>query len=153
MKAVAMFIVLLAIAGCSTVQPTPDPGQVLHLVNNSGRAVMLETGSILDDQPPTAARPCGGEVSVAVTPASYEEDGRLIAALAIDPSGNFDVALRDYVGDPVDMPGTFTASLIWSDGTLAGRLPIYLTVASDLTVASSSEPSPQSASGCVPTYP
>ncbi len=153
MKAVTMFIVMLAVAGCSTVQPTPDPAQVIHLVNNSGRAVVLEAGGILDDQPTTAARPCGGEASVAVTPASYEEDGRLIAGLAIDPSGSFDVTLSDYVGDPIDMPGTFTASPIWSDGTLAGRLPIYLTVASDLTVTSSSEPSPSSTDGCVPAYP
>ncbi len=153
MKAVAMLVVLLALAGCSTVQPTPDPGQVIHLVNNSGRAVMLEAGSLLDDQMPTAARPCGGEASVAVTAASYENDGRLIAGLAIDPSGSLDVALRGYVGDPIDMPGTFTASLIWSDGTLAGRLPMVLTVASDLTVTESSEPGPPSAVGCLPMYP
>ena len=153
MKPVAMLAVMLAIAGCSAVPPTPDPGQVIHLVNNSGRAVMLEAGSILDDQPTTAARACGGEASMAVTSVSYEEDGRLIAGLAIDPSGSLDIALRDYVGDPIDMPGTFTASLIWSDGTLAGRLPVYLTVAPDLTVTASSEPSSPAATGCTPTYP
>ena len=153
MKAVAMLTVLLALAGCSTVQPTPDPGQVIHLVNNSSRAVMLEAGGLLDGQTPTAARPCGGEASVAVTPASYEVDGRLIAGLAIDPSGSFDVALRGYVGDPIDMPGTFMASPIWSDGTLAGRLPLFLTVASDLTVTESAEPGRPDPVGCTPMYP
>ena len=91
-------------------------------------------------------------MAIAVAPSLYQDDGRLMAFLAIDPNGALDVALKDYEGDPIDMPGTFSASPIWSDGTLAGRLPIYLTVASDMTVTESAAPSARSTAACVPAY-
>lgn len=152
MKIAAAFVLVLALGACAPVTPSNVPGQVLHVVNYSDRAVMVTMGSPLDDNPSTATGPCGGEVSRAVAPASYEDDGRLMAMLAIDPSGALDVALKDYEGDPVDMPGTFSADPIWSDGTLAGRLPIYLTVAPDLTVTESAAPSARSTAVCVPAY-
>ncbi len=152
MRIAATFVLVLALSACAPATPSNVPGQVLHVVNNSDRAVLLTTGSPLDDNSSTAARPCGGEVALAVAPAIHEDDGRLMALLAIDPSGALDVALKDYEGDPIDMPGTFSADPIWSDGTLAGRLPIYLTVSSDLTVTESAAPSARSIAACVPAY-
>jgi hypothetical protein len=151
MRIAASFALVLALGACSPATPSNDPGQVIHVLNDSDRAVMVKTG-FMDDHPGTAARPCGGEVVIAVAPADYEDDGRLMAVLAIDPSGAFDVELKTYEGDPIDMPGTFSASILWSDGTLAGRLPIYLTIASDLTVTESAAPSARSAAACVPAY-
>jgi hypothetical protein len=152
MRTAATVVLVLVLGACASAAPSSGPGQVLHVVNNSDRAVMVMTGSLLDDSPTTAARPCGGEVALAVAPASYEDDGRLMAMLAIDPNGALDVALKDYEGDPIDMPGSFSASPIWSDGTLDGRLPIYLTVASDLTVTETAAPSKRSTAACVPAY-
>jgi len=152
MRIAATFVLVLALGACAPATPSNVSGQVIHVVNDSARAVMVTMGSLLDDNPTTAARPCGGEVEVVITPANYEDDGRLMAFLAIDPNGVLDVALKAYQGDPIDMPGTFSASPIWSDGTLAGRLPIYLTVASGLTVTESAAPSARSAAACVPAY-
>lgn len=152
MRTAGAFVLVLALGACAPAEPSSHHGQVIHVLNNSDRAVMVMTGSPLDDNPSTAARPCGGEVALAVGTASYEDDGRLMAMLAIDPSGALDVALQGFEGDPVDMPETFSADPIWSDGTLAGRLPIYLTVASDLTVTESAEPSARSTGACRPAY-
>lgn len=112
----------------------------------------MSSGSLLNNSPATAARPCGGEVTLAVKPADYETDGRLLAFLAVDSNGMFDAALKGYEGDPLDMPGDFLGSPIWSDGTLAGRLPLYLTVAPDLTVTESGAPTSQPSITCVPAY-
>lgn len=114
---------------------------------------MVMTGSLLDlARPSTAVRPCGGEARLAVDPAGYEEDGRLMAFIGIDPNGVLDVTLKSYQGDPVNMPGNFTEDPIWSAGTLAGRLPIYLTVARDLSVTESTAPGARSTAACVPAY-
>ncbi len=150
---------VLAVAGCGSTTPTADPGQVIHVRNDSNRAVivssgsmLMSSGSLLNNSPATAARPCGGEVTLAVKPADYETDGRLLAFLAVDSNGMFDAALKGYEGDPLDMPGDFLGSPIWSDGTLAGRLPLYLTVAPDLTVTESGAPTSQPSITCVPAY-
>ena len=150
MRSAAAFVLVLFLGACGPAAPSPPPGQVIHVVNDSDRAVMLTLGSPLQDIASTAAKPCGGEVTLSVAPASYEDDGRLMALLAIDPTGALDVALKDYEGDPLGMPGTFSASPIWSDGTLAGRLPIYLTVASDLTVTESVAPGARPNAACSP---
>jgi hypothetical protein len=153
MRIAAALALALVTAGCSPATPPSAPGQAIHVVNDSNRAVMLMTGGPLGNhRTTTAAAPCGGQVSLAVSPASYEQDGRLMSFLSIDPNGAFDVALKAYQGDPIDMPGSFSASPIWSDGTLAGRLPIYLTVAADLTVTESAAPSLPSAASCAPAY-
>lgn len=143
---------LMVVAGCASATPTADPGQVIHVRNDSNRAVIVSTGSLLEDHPTTAARPCGGEVTLAVSPADYETDGRLLALLAVGSDGTFDAALKAYDGDPIDMPGNFAALPIWSDGTLAGRLPLYLTVAADLTVTATGAPTSQPSVSCVPAY-
>ncbi len=152
MRIAASFVLVLALCACAPATPSNVAGQVIHVVNNSNRAVTLTTGGPLDDNPSTAAGPCGGQAALPVVPANYEPDGRLIAFLAIDPSGALDVALKSYTGDPIDMPGTFSASSIWAHGTLAGRLPIYLTVASDLTVTESAAPTGRATAACVPAY-
>jgi hypothetical protein len=148
---VASLAFVLVIASCSSDIPTAVPGQVIHVVNDSDRAVMVASGNPLQEQPTTAARPCGGAASLAVT-TEAGDDGRVMAFLSVDPNGAFDAALKAYEGDPLDMPGTFSATIIWSDGTLAGRLPIYLTVAPDLTVTASATPGARPTSDCIPAF-
>ena len=127
---------------------TLDPRQSITVVNASPRAVMVFVGPRT-----TAARPCGGDVTVAVEPSDFTEDGRLIAALAIDPTGNFDLELEGYQGDPLEMPGKFSASPIWSDGTMADRMPATLVVGSDLNVTGRPEDPPAaSLAACTPKW-
>lgn len=153
MRIVAAIALGLALAGCVPGAPADDPAiGTIHVVNDSDRAVMAIVGSLLDGNTPIAARPCGGTTDLEVGEADIESDGRLMAALAIDPGGGLDVALRAHDGDPAGLDGDFTASPIWSDGTLAGRLPLYLVVAPDLTVTVSSTPVAPSAAGCVPAF-
>lgn len=153
MRIVAAMACSLMLAACASATPAVDPPVgTIHLVNDSDRAVMVILGSLIDPAAPTGVRPCGGTTDLEIRAADFEEDGRLAAALAVDPAGTFDVALREHVGDPADLDGDFTASPIWSDGTLAGRLPLYLAVAADLTVTASTTPGTSSAEGCVPAY-
>jgi hypothetical protein len=152
MRTAATFVLVLALAACSPSERSPDPTQVIQVVNNSNRAVIVSIGGLLDAHQNTAARPCGGILSVAISPDSYERDGRLLAMLSIDPNGLFDIALRDFTGDPGDMDGTFTTEPIWSDGTLAGRLPIHITVAPDLTVSAGEDASTPIPAACTPAY-
>lgn len=151
-RIIAALVLVLVATGCGPTVPSAAPGQVLHVINDSNRAVMVATGSLLVAHATTAARPCGGEVAVIIDPSSYEDDGRLMSFIVVDPNGVFDVALKGYSGDPIDMPGNFSGDQIWSDGTLAGRLPLYLTVAADLTVTESASPAPRSTTTCVPAY-
>ncbi len=142
-------VVLALVFSACAAQPSD---QVVHLRNDSDRALMLSVGGLLDGGPEIGVRPCGGEVSVPITADRYQEDGRLLASLAIDPTGAFDVAVAQHEGDPSDLPGTYTASIVWSDGTLAGRLPLYLTVSPRMGVTSSEEPVTLTSSACEPAY-
>jgi hypothetical protein len=113
---------------------------------------MLTVGSALGEEPALGVRPCGGELSVPVTSASYQDDGRLLALMAVDPSGAFDVALKAHEGEPADLTGSFSGSIIWSDGTLAGKLPLVLTIGADQSVTVSSTRSDPPAAACDPAY-
>lgn len=96
---------------------------------------MVSTSSLLAATGSTsAARPCGGELTLALTSIDFQDDGRLMVFLGVDPSGSFDADLATTRGDPAAMTGTYQTSLIWSDGTLADRLPASITVLPDLTV-------------------
>ena len=152
MRIVAALVMCLIVVGCGSPPPSTAPDQFIHVINESNRAVMVATGLLLDTKGATAARPCGGEVSLQVDPSSYEDDGRLLAFIGVDLSGAFDVSLKAFAGDPIEMPGNFSAVPIWSDGTLTGRLPLYLTVAADLTVTETDPSSPRSSAACVPAY-
>ena len=152
MRTAAALVVCLIVVGCGSPPPSTAPDQFIHVINESNRALMVATGFLLDTKGATAARPCGGEVSLQIDPSSYEDDGRLLAFIGMDPNGAFDLALKAFAGDPIDMPGNFSAVPIWSDGTLAGRLPVDLTVAGDLTVTETDPSTPRSSAACVPAY-
>jgi hypothetical protein len=147
---------ILSIAGACSPAPTQDPAQVVHVQNHSNRAVMVLVGDhiLADDTSPspTAVRPCGDELTLPIHSSDYEDDGRLQMMLAIDQGGLFDQALSRYEGDPASMPGSFTIEPLWSDGTLAGRLPLFLTIGEDLRVNEASRPPDTSSMPCVPAY-
>jgi hypothetical protein len=147
--AAALSIVVVA---CTFTAPTPDPAQAVHVRNDSDRAVVVQVGGVLGDDEATAARPCGGEVSVAVTADRYEEDGRLVVTLSVGEDGAFDTALKAWTADPGDMPGTFRVLPIWSSGELASRLPAFLTVAPDLEVTETGIPNTGAPVGCTPAW-
>ena len=44
MRIVTTFILVLALGACAPATPSSDPGQILHVVNNSDRAVMADDG-------------------------------------------------------------------------------------------------------------
>jgi hypothetical protein len=145
-------LLLLSTAACSTDAPEASDTEGLHVRNDSDRAVMLTIGGPLGDEPGVAVRPCGGEASVPIRADSYEPDGRLLAFLAIDPTGGFDVALAAHEGDPSELPGTFSGTILWSDGTLADRLPVDLTVHQDLTVSATAGAGEVPSGVCEPAY-
>ncbi len=151
MKSLRVSLAVLVAAVMAACAAAPDGG-VIHLRNDSDRAVMMSLGGLLNDDPGIAVRPCGGGVDVPVAPDSYQDDGRLMAMLAIDPTGSFDVAVAQHEGDPSDVPVTYTAEILWSDGTLAGRLPLYLTVSSDMEVTASDVPTDPASGSCEPAY-
>jgi hypothetical protein len=150
--AIIALLLLIANAACSTVAPEASATEILHVRNDSDRAVMLTIGGPLGDEPAVPVRPCGGEASVPITADSYEPDGRLMAFLALDPTGGFDIALAAHEGDPADLPGTFSGSILWSDGTLADRLPVSLSVNPDLTVSVSAGAGEAPSGACEPAY-
>lgn len=153
-KAVAALAMALATltVGCSPA-PSHDPRQTIRVLNNTNRAIAVSLGSLLNGSHDSAVRPCGGELTLAVAPADYTDDGRLMAFLARDESGSLDVALKAYRGDPADVPGNFNVALFWSRGDLAGRLPVVLTVGPDFTVTEGATPgSSPSVPACTPAF-
>jgi hypothetical protein len=152
LQACLMAVVAIAAIACAAPAPTPDPAQVVHVRNDSPRAVIVHVGDGIRGEGATAARPCGGEVTVAITPDRYEDDGRLWVLLAVGEDGTFDAALKAWDGDPVDVAGDFQVMPIWSSGELAGKLPVDLTVAPDLEVTESATSGAAPPIDCTPAY-
>ena len=151
--AAALWMIVAFVAGCSPA-PTPDPAQAIHIQNNSDRAVIVSTGGIagLSAGNETAVRPCGSELTLQIRASDYEPDGRLLMGLAFDDSGELDRQLRQWEGDPASMPGSFKVSILWSDGTLAGHLPLYVTIHPDLTVDKGSQFLNDELPSCLPAF-
>jgi hypothetical protein len=142
-------LMAVVLAGCGAPAPTTDPGRVVTVVNASARAIMVQVGPPLS-APATAARPCGGTVSMAVTPDRFTEDGRLVATFAVGADSTFDAALDGWAGDPADLPGEFPVEIIWSSGELAGRLPLTLGISPELVVTDGAPSGPPAAECATP---
>ena len=133
----------LVVSGCATGKQTADPNRVLHVINRTTRTVGVEIGphdfggATYD----SAVRPCSETTAVAGTQ-NVPSEGDLVVFLFVDPTRNFDTNLAKWSGDPVDLPGNYTALPFWSSGqTQASDLPRWLVIAPDRTSIESSAPS------------
>jgi len=137
----------LGTVAAELAKSAPDPNAVIVVHNQSPRAVLvLLGGPFVTRSHTTFVTACGGVARIPVAPADYESDGRLMAFIAIDASGQLDAWAATEPAGTVAYDGSYSISPIWSRGELAGTLPLELVVHPDLTV-DTSVPSPAS---CTP---
>jgi len=138
----------LGAAAAELAKPAPDPNAVIVVHNQSPRAVLVLAGNVFfgTRSDTTFVAPCGGVARIPVTPADYQDDGRLMAMVAIDQSGQLDAWTALSPAASATYDGSYSITPVWSSGELAGTLPLELVVHPDLTV-DSSLPTPAS---CTP---
>ena len=83
---------------------------------------------------------CGGVARIPIAPTDYEADGRLMAFIAIDASGQLDAWAATEPAGTVVYDGSYSPSIAWSSGELAGTLPLELVVHPDFSVDTSLPP-------------
>ena len=151
--ALVVLILVGAVAGpigtlaAELTKPAPDPNAVIVVHNQSPRVVLVMVGDLSQTRTGTSfIASCGGVARIPVTSADYQPDGRLMAFIAIDPSGQLD-AWSAVSPDPSETYlGSYSMTPIWSDGRLAGSLPLELVVHGDFSV----DTSVPSATPCTP---
>ena len=136
-QALAIAVAGCALAACGAPAPSVDATRVIHIENRVRQAVMVEidVSSQSDSrQYLTAVRPCAGDLSLTFgvqIPAVANMDHWVVFLLA-DPTGSFDSALAEWTKDPVDMPGHFTSTILWSHGyDLSQSLPMWVAMTAD----------------------
>jgi succinate dehydrogenase hydrophobic anchor subunit len=128
----------LGTAAAGLANPAPDPNAVLVVHNLSARAVVVLAGDLFDTRSDSGfAAPCGGVVRLPIVSADYQSDGRLMAMIAIDQSGQLDAWTNTSQGPSETYLGSYSMTPIWSHGDLAGTLPLALVVHPDFTVDAS----------------
>jgi hypothetical protein len=120
----------LASSACGTGTQAIDPSRVLHVINLTTRTIGIEVGTH-DLGGPTydsAVRPCS-ELTAVAGAQNVPTEGDLLVWLFVDPTSNLDVSVANWSGDPFDMPGNYTASILWSSGEIrASDLPRWIVV-------------------------